>query len=375
MMDYISSNFPDGQASATNTFTCTGNRASSDYYKDANETDLTDIFESIAQSSGGSAETIGSSTEVRDVVTSSFTLPEGADADDIEVAVYKISSDGTSWTEDTSYDTSGISPVVGTNAEGNSTVTVKGFDYSMDDTTKGAGDGNWVGIRYDSGNHQFYAGRKTVISFKIIVNDGDNPVTGGGTETNTADSGVYVLIDGEYVCVNHYTKPATTLSVTIVINKTGLRHGESATFEIGRCRPKNWDESKSLEDNIAAIEYNAIGKPVPSLAADADWGNWSKVILTNKGADNALVTRTLVALDPYWVYKVEEDDWGWAYDLTGTATYSNTSEIAINPFNFTNKEKEAVVKHAEAVTINHFATSASGTAKEEHYSSSKVESF
>ena len=70
-----------------------------------------------------------------------------------------------------------------------------------------------------------------------------------------------------------------------------------------------------------------------------------------------------------------EDDWGWAYETTGAASVQTTSTVEVNPFTFTNKEKEGVLKHAEAVMINHFATSADGKAETEHYKSSKVEHF
>ena len=110
--------------------------------------------------------------------------------------------------------------------------------------------------------------------------------------------------------------------------------------------------------------------------ADGDWETWSKVVLTNKSETNgATVVKEILSLDPYWVYEVVEDDWGWAYTLTGSVEGSmTTSTVELNPFKFTNKEKTDVVKHAEAVTINHFATSSTaGDAKEEHYKSSKVQ--
>ena len=106
---------------------------------------------------------------------------------------------------------------------------------------------------------------------------------------------------------------------------------------------------------------------------ESTWGNWSKVILTNKGADGDPVTKVLRALDPHYVYRIVEDDWGWAYELTGTGTTFTTAEVEVNPFTFHNQEKTGVVKHAEAVSINHFATSATGEANEEHYKSSKTD--
>jgi hypothetical protein len=82
-----------------------------------------------------------------------------------------------------------------------------------------------------------------------------------------------------------------------------------------------------------------------------------------------------MALDPHYVYSIVEDDWAWSYTLSGSGTTLTTSEVEVNPFIFHNTEKEGVVKHAEAVSINHFATSAEGKAEVENYQSSKVKSF
>ena len=140
----------------------------------------------------------------------------------------------------------------------------------------------------------------------------------------------------------------------------------------------NWDENKTIAENKAAMEYNAIGKPKPS----GNWEDWSKVILTNKGADRAEVTKTLMALDPHYIYRVQEDAWGWAYEMTGALINNeipNTSIVEVNPFTFTNEDKEGVVKHAEAVTINHFGysiqTGEFQGQQEEHYKSSKLNNF
>ena len=199
--------------------------------------------------------------------------------------------------------------------------------------------------------------------------------------------------DGTYTCINNYAIPHTTLSTTIKIKKTGLRSGESATFEIMKIRPMGWVEGKPLEENIANIQYNIIGQPLPNtndytggsetgsdLYKKMGWQSFSKVILTNKGANGAEVVKTLRGLDPYWIYMVLEDDWGWAYTMSGnnptevTTGEPTTSVVDLNPFHFHNTEKADAVKHAEAVTINHFQGTSSAS-KEEHYKSSKVESF
>ena len=404
-LNYVSSNYPNATATGNNYTTMNAGTGGSDqgFYKDASgDVDLTSIFNDISGSIGGSEEEIGTDTQIRDMVTSSFTVPTGT-ASALTVEVWKVDRNTQNWVK-VSTNPTGITATIGKktypdelDGEGQpvkrDTVGVTGFDFSKGDTTEGAGDGNWVGIRYDNSTSPatpYYAGRKLVISFKVKEVDG---ATGGiGTAPNTAESGVYVKKeDGTYENVNPYEVPHTTLPVTIKITKNGLRHGESATFQIFKIAPKR-DTLVSvtgLRDSVV-MRYNPIGKPLPNekeyapqpgddahdILEGKGWEKWSKVILTNKGADKEAVTKILISLDPSWVYMVTEDDWSWSYTTTGTGEYQTTSTVEINPFRFTNTEKTGVPKHAEAVTINHFGyTIPSGEFKgkqEEHYKSSKT---
>lgn len=380
-LNNVSSNYP--KATVNNGTMNAGQGSDQGYYKDASgPVDLTAIFQSISQGIGGAETTVAASTQIRDVVSSSFTIPEGFNADDVVIYSVRAKKQASLvWDDETRVDytpaddqADAVSAVID-QQDGNKRLVVTGFDFSKADTNDNDGTGNWVGERYLNGQY-FYAGAKLVIEFKIRSVNG---ATGGaGTNTNTSDSGVWILKeDGTYENINHYQIPHTTLPISLVIKKTGLRSGESATFEVERVRPKNWNESKTLEENIAAMEYNGIGKPEPGTG----WEDFTKVILTNKGANKAEVTKTLVALDPYWIYRVNEDAWGWAYTVSGNTsadgTIPNTSTVEVNPFRFTNTEKEGVVKHAEAVTINHFGytiqTGEFQGKQEEHYKSSKVE--
>ena len=383
-LNYISSNYP--QATVNNGNMTAGTGSDQGYYQDASgNVNLTDIFKSISQGIGGSETTVAESTQIRDVVSSSFTIPEGFDADDVVIYSVRAKKQASlAWDDNSRQDytpaadqADAVSAVID-EQDGLKRLVLTGFDFSKADTPEGSnsGNGNWVGERFTEADGHFYAGAKLVVEFKI--REREEATGGAGTNTNTGESGVWVLQeDGTYKNINHYVIPHTTLPVNIVIKKTGLRSGESATFEIEYCRPKNWDETKTLEENIAAMEYNAIGKPEP----DGNWKDFSKVILTNKGADKAEVTKKLVALDPYYIYRVNEDAWGWAYTVSGNTsadgTIPNTSTVEVNPFRFVNTEKEGSVKHAEAVTINHFGytiqTGEFQGKQEEHYKSSKVE--
>ena len=340
------------------------------------DNDLSSIFKSISDASGGSASAADQDTQIRDVVSNSFVLPDDFDASSVTIKIWDIKSDASGWENesDATGVTTTIMDVVGADGETRKEMIVEGFDFSADGEKDAHGfytdpddEGNWVGKRYTDRTTYHYAGKKIVISFKIKAND---EATGGdGTNTNHPDSGVYLCVKDEngdpvldaqgnrqYTKVTSYPIPNTNLPLIIKITKDGLLHGESATFEIHRCSPK-----KNADGSFVT---NALGKPTP----DGNWENWSKVILTNKGADGAEVTKVLYALDPAYVYEVTEDDWGWSYVLSGTGSALNTSEVEVNPFNFHNTLKEGVAKHAEAVTINHFQGTESES-REEHYKS------
>ena len=368
-MHYVSSDYPNA---ASMTTPGAGGSDDGGYYQDASHADLTKIFKDIASSASQSDNTVNASTQIRDVVSNSFILPEGADADDVTFYVMDITEDGNGW--ENQQTPAGVTAVfktaTGSDGVEREMLSVEGFDFTKDDIRDADGFttrenmGNFVGERYKPDGSTFWAGRKLVIEFKVQAN---GEATGGdGSATNHPDSGVYVYNEDTdtYTNINSYPVPHTNLPMIIKIKKDGLRHGESATFEIHMCEP--------LKDDDGNILYNAIGKPRADTSTEK---NWSKVILTNKGADGDPVEKVLMALDPHYVYSIVEDDWAWSYTLSGSGTTLTTSEVEVNPFIFHNTEKEGVVKHAEAVSINHFATSAQGEASVENYQSSKVKSF
>lgn len=337
-------------------------------------TDFGAIFKSIAEASAGSASAADGDTQVRDIVSNSFVLPDGFDENSVTVYTMDIKDDASDWEnkQELTDVTIVVKEVTDDNGDVRKELVVEGFDFSADDIYDEhhftVTPGNWVGKRYSDESSSYYAGKKLVIEFKIKAND---EATGGeGTNSNHPDSGVYICVkddagnpildeqgNRQYTKVVSYPVPNTTLPLIIKITKDGLKHGESATFEIHRFLP--------LKNADGSYQVNALGKPMPDRSTEK---NWSKVILTNKNEDGAAVTKILYALDPGYVYEIQEDDWAWSYTLSGAGTSLNTSEVEVNPFNFTNTPKSGVVKHAEAVTINHFQGTET-EAREEHYKS------
>ena len=375
-LQYTSSNYPD----AAN-YNSPGTKKADTYALEAGE-DLTGIFETVAHASGGSESTIPAGTQVVDAVSNSFEVPSDFTASQVVVYTLNALTDGSGFVEDSKailnkiilpadFDLTAAPDPTATYITNENTVGVYlhngklmiiGFNYSKldtvdDETGEITAYGNWVGWRGDGENCR---GKELVIEFEIEAKDG---VTGGdGTNTNAPNSGVYVPAYDDngnflgYASVNNYPYPQTDLPINIVIQKTGLRRGESATIQIYYA-PVNKNE------------YDKItGKPVPNLTNG--WQNFSKVILTNTtDTDGATVTKTLLCLDPEYVYKLEEDNWGWGYELD---THSiDTSQQESNPFIFVNKLDTGAVKHAEAVSINIFGEG--GGSKT--YKGSKVQSY
>lgn len=299
--------------------------------------DLSGVFRTISQGVGGENANLGTNTEVRDVVSSSFDIPNGTSAADIRVYTSAISADGGSWGD--------LQRIYTTPAEQAQYITVSGSRVSVTGFNYGGTD-NWVGKRLkangnpDNPNDWQWKGKKVVIQFDIRA---DDMATGGdGTATNTTDSGVYV--NGE--CINHFNVPHTNLPVNLEIVKSGLHHGESATFVVWRCHPLKVNNE---------VQYNAIGKPKP----DGNWVEHARVIVSNyqEWGDDAV--KILRGLDPTYVYMITESNWSWSYTLTNATAeleMMTTAETERNPFKFRNQDKAGVAKHGEAVVSNHFGT-------------------
>ena len=179
-MHYVSSDYPNA-TSMTNGGT--GGSDDNGYYQDASSADLNATFKDIASAASSSDATIGSSTQVRDVVSSSFVLPDDVEPSDITVYTMTVSEDGTEWENRQNLSSTGTNPDVEIAIRDNNCsdgtvrkmLSVEGFDFSADDIkdengyTTRANAGNWVGERYKSQSETFWAGKKLVIEFVIAV--------------------------------------------------------------------------------------------------------------------------------------------------------------------------------------------------------------
>lgn len=388
-MNWTSSNYP-----AAEDWNTGGTGSDQGYYQNASNADLTEIFKKIASSASSTVPKVEGTTQVVDVVSNSFEVPSTFTANDVVVYSRAINTAGDEWgpnvpltkinlTNDPNFDPTAAPPAdaeymtdekkVGVYLKDGKLI-ILGFNYSKADSEGADGtsahpyDGNWVGFR----KRNVAAGKELVIEFQIKA---DPDATGGdGTSTNSVESGVYILTEDGYVNVNSFDVPHKNLPINLVIEKSGLRSGESATIQIYRCHQKKVN---------GVVQYNeTTGKPlpekeIPAVGVDPNtkgWENFTKVILTNTtGIDGETVKKTLRALHADYVYLLVEDNWGWAYELDDSIF--STDEKEKNPFTFVNTEKTDAVKHAEAISINHFGNDYTDEERVKTYKSSKTRYF
>lgn len=175
-MNFTSSNYPNATS-----LTVGGEKAKDAKYYSvaATSTELTDIFESISQETGGATYQLTSSAVVQDVISEYFDLPVGTTKDDIHVytqAFTGTNADGSrTWGSRTAYNAA-----VELDATAKK-LRVSNFDFSE----------NWVGFHTTVQGLQEARGRKLVIVIPI------KPIMDNcwGTDlpTNKEDeSGIYV---------------------------------------------------------------------------------------------------------------------------------------------------------------------------------------
>lgn len=213
-MNYVSSNYPNA-ASMDNG----GAKADpANYYKTVSSAaDLNNIFTEISQTIGGTTVKLTSTSVLRDVISDSFTLPEGADENSItaySVDCTAINNDGTyTWSTDRDDATNSVT-VKG------KTINVTGFDYAA----------NWVGKDTTTGKMHTPA-KKLVVEIPIVL----NPDATGSVDTNGPASGIY---DGEDKLFANFETPTVyipfftvTHVASTVDSATGANKGEVGASE------------------------------------------------------------------------------------------------------------------------------------------------
>lgn len=213
-MNRVSSNYPDA------TTMWDGTKTSSDYYKTVSSAeDLNNIFKTISETIGSTPVELTSTSVLRDVISDSFTLPEGYTDGDIKA--YSVSCESSTKNADGTYTytwktTPDADKYDVTVADDNKTINVTDFDYAA----------NWVD-QYDVGGSKSH-GKKLVVEIPIVL----DPDATGSVDTNGPASGIYASADAETAFANFKTPTVYVPFFTVthvastVDSATGANKGE-----------------------------------------------------------------------------------------------------------------------------------------------------
>lgn len=214
-MNRVSSNYPD----ATNMNN--GTRGVGDYYKTVSSAeDLNNIFKTISETVGTTTVKLDDTSVLRDVISDSFTLPEGYKDGDIKA--YSVSCESSTKNADGTYTyTWKTTPDAGkytvtVDPSDNKTINVTDFNYAA----------NWVD-QYDVGGSKSH-GKKLVVEIPIVL----DPDATGSVDTNGPASGVYASADAETAFANFKTPTVYVPFFTVthvastVDSATGANKGE-----------------------------------------------------------------------------------------------------------------------------------------------------
>lgn len=213
-MNRVSSNYLDATTMRD------GTKTSSDYYKTVSSAeDLNNIFKTISETIGSTPVELTSTSVLRDVISDSFTLPEGYTDGDIKA--YSVSCESSTKNADGTYTytwktTPDADKYDVTVADDNKTINVTDFDYAA----------NWVD-QYGVGGSKSH-GKKLVVEIPIVL----DPDATGSVDTNGPASGIYASADAETAFANFKTPTVyvpfftVTYVASTVDSATGANKGE-----------------------------------------------------------------------------------------------------------------------------------------------------
>lgn len=213
-MHYTSSNFQNARSLRNG-----GEKSGSSYYLAAsNANSLNDVFKSISQTIGSTPVELTRTSVLRDVISDSFTLPEGYTDGDIKA--YSVSCESSTKNADGTYTytwktTPDADKYDVTVADDNKTINVTDFDYAA----------NWVD-QYDVGGSKSH-GKKLVVEIPIVL----DPDATGSVDTNGPASGIYASADAETAFANFKTPTVyvpffTVAHVESCVNDQGKNFGQ-----------------------------------------------------------------------------------------------------------------------------------------------------
>jgi hypothetical protein len=351
ILNYCSSKYPQATSVANH-----GADAGGDYvHRAETAAQLDAVFTAIANSSAQSSASLdGQAVTTVDIVSKSFTLPQGTGT---KVKVYTADCDGGSYSgtgddrvfiptfKDTVAFDATVSIKQSTGEGKYDEVDVVGFDYGA----------NFCGpiVNQNTGAIEGYVGKKLVVRFPVKMDP--DALGGPNAPTNAEGSGIFVA--GRDDPLVTFKTPHISLPYNIHITKTGLEKGESARFKIEKIIVQEGWITRDPDDNeiITAI----------TVPESASWSPLTTVLVTEDGVsaeDPGIWVRGLPSTEmvdevqKIVLYRVSEEPWSWSYNQK-TAPKITDNNNSDNPFKFENEKIDQIkikVRHAESKVRNIF---------------------
>lgn len=424
----LSSNYPEANATfqSTATWSYSGGKVSATgltygtdvdkyttgYHQNVDEeTDLSSIFDAIAQQSGGSTNTsLTEATSTVDIVSSSFELSGSHSASDIKIYTAPYLFNATTkqlyfGDEVLAPCSGGEGPGVGdtyikkawTDADGvehpdteldvddaiaidedqlvNNIIEVTGFDYSN----------NWCGPITNNTGTIGAQGHKLIILIPIEMSE--DAVGGPNVTTNAAGSGIWVNKETDTEPLVSFTSPTVSLPVNLSLRKEIFVSENAETKEIT-------SEPLPSGENVKFIIMRGVITEERPDDADETWHpdyskitSWeyvTSVFFPNRNGDDEVKIKGLPSTsdDGDYVYRIIEEDWGWTYtfyaangqgyvkddddniSIDRVSIYNKkevySDQFVVNPILFINKNEnidQRAIRHAESKVTNTFLES------------------
>lgn len=259
-MNRVSSNYLDATTMQD------GTKTSSDYYKTVSSAeDLNNIFKTISETVGTTTVKLDDTSVLRDVISDSFTLPEGYTDGDIKA--YSVSCESSTKNADGTYTytwktTPDADKYDVTVADDNKTINVTDFNYAA----------NWVD-QYGVGGSKSH-GKKLVVEIPIVL----DPDATGSVDTNGPASGVYASADAETAFANFKTPTVyvpffTVACVESCVNDQGKNFGQETgrkdyplwcykEFNLTSVVPDGYLYGGTFESDCATVHHDVQGNPM-----------------------------------------------------------------------------------------------------------------
>jgi len=299
---------------------------------------LANVFKNIANASTPNTSAASSSSVLVDIVATSFQIQDDANLGEARVyQVENIQTNATSlpvWEERTLWeDITEKEGITFVSDPETGEVSVSGFPYGEEWCGWDASWTNAQGVRVGKAH-----GSKIVLEIPIMA--AEDAVGGPDIATNAPGSKLIIKDkDGKVVSEHEFISPAISLPVNLHIMKKDLKAGESAKFTIRRTTLPI--TSTSVWTYVSSV-FVTNGESSAFEEYENEDGTTTRYPVTYVRGLPSVIQGTDGSHLEY-VYRIEEDSWGWTYEFqkaTGIGAISvdeQTGMVTTGPIEITDK--------------------------------------